>query len=673
MTWLSTLYKTYEKIAELDLPGRDELMPISHTLQNAHINIVIDNEGNFKRAEVLEKKQIVLPATEDSAGRSSGEAPHPLADKLQYVAKDYAKYGGTKKAYFESYQSQLRQWCESEFAHPKAQAVYRYIEKGQVIEDLLQAGIVHVSEEGVLLTRWTYPVTEENPVPLLFKILPKEKGELDQGGALVCWTVVGIENDLSKDTWTDESLQQSWINFEAGNAAKQGFCFVTGSNVPLATNHPAKLRHTGDKAKLISSNDTAGYTYRGKFIDNGEACGVSFEVTQKAHNALRWLISRPQAYRNGEQVILAWAISGKKIPSPLWSSTKLLGSDLDEENESPQDKQSDESIDHGRNLGAEFASRLKKKLKGYRAELGDYESIIFLGLDSATPGRMAITYYRESNAKEFIEKLEEWHSDFAWPQRNTRDLPVEGSKKPKKQVVWLVSTPTLKAIAEAAYGTTLKDSLKKSTIERLIPCIVEGQPFPKDLVESCIRNASNPNAYSSDEKWLWQKNISIACALYKGFHSERNPDINERRKYEMSLEKEYRKRDYLYGRLLALAEQIEAYALYKAGEKRVTNAERLMQRFSTHPFTTWQAIDESLNPYRKRLKVSKDAGLLNYWQAEIEQVHSLFQHGDYTNNNPLTGEYLLGYYCQKHYNKSKKTETSETINPTENETNPEEI
>ena len=45
-------------------------MPISHTFQNAHINIVIDGEGNFKRATVLEKTQIVFPATEKSAGRS---------------------------------------------------------------------------------------------------------------------------------------------------------------------------------------------------------------------------------------------------------------------------------------------------------------------------------------------------------------------------------------------------------------------------------------------------------------------------------------------------------------------------------------------------------------------------------------------------------------------------
>ncbi|WLE98107.1 MAG: type I-C CRISPR-associated protein Cas8c/Csd1 [Candidatus Electrothrix communis] len=35
----------------------------------------------------------------------------------------------------------------------------------------------------------------------------------------------------------------------------------------LTASHPAKVRHTGDKAKLISANDMAGFTFRGRFTD----------------------------------------------------------------------------------------------------------------------------------------------------------------------------------------------------------------------------------------------------------------------------------------------------------------------------------------------------------------------------------------------------------------------
>ena len=55
MSWMARLYETYEQGMKLDLPDEQKPMPISHTLQNAHINIVISGDGDFLRAEVLEK------------------------------------------------------------------------------------------------------------------------------------------------------------------------------------------------------------------------------------------------------------------------------------------------------------------------------------------------------------------------------------------------------------------------------------------------------------------------------------------------------------------------------------------------------------------------------------------------------------------------------------------
>jgi len=164
MSWLAKLYETYEAGVGLDLPEDQRMMPTSHTLQNAHINIVIDGNGNFKRASALEKTQIVLPATESSAGRSSGEAPHPLADKIQYIAKDYPEYGGRKKPYFSSYELQLAKWCTSSHAHDKAMAVYNYIQKGQVVADLVAAKVLHTDETNKLLAYWPFEVDKDNPL-----------------------------------------------------------------------------------------------------------------------------------------------------------------------------------------------------------------------------------------------------------------------------------------------------------------------------------------------------------------------------------------------------------------------------------------------------------------------------------------------------------------------------
>lgn len=45
----------------------------------------------------------------------------------------------------------------------------------------------------------------------------------------------------------------------------------------------------GDKAKLISSNYAWALLSVKGFIEGEQAAGIGFEVTQKAHNALRWL------------------------------------------------------------------------------------------------------------------------------------------------------------------------------------------------------------------------------------------------------------------------------------------------------------------------------------------------------------------------------------------------
>lgn len=652
MSWMAKLFETYERGMELELPEDQRLMPISHTLQNAHINIVIDGAGNFRRAMVLEKTQIVLPATEKSAGRSSGEAPHPLADKLQYVAADYGKFGGKKKNYFGSYKSQLQEWCQSEFRHPKAQAVSRYIEKEEVLSDLIAAKICFVDAENQLMTSW--PDGESEDLPLLFKVLPKEKGELDQGNALICWSVE-VEGDPISDTWKDHSLQQSWINFDAKDAGEVELCYVSGKLKPVATNHPAKLRHTGDKAKLVSANDSSGFTFRGRFTKNNEVVNVGFDITQQAHNALRWLISR-QGYRNGDQVVVAWAVSGKPIPEPLVDTISFNIDDLSEVDNQPISVESEK--DHSRNIGQQFALALNRYLSGYHARLEPNESIIIMALDSATPGRMAVTYYRDFMARDYLETIERWHLQFAWQQRVSKEVTQDG-KKPKKIVRWLVSAPSPWHILNAAYGDIVKsnDALKKGLYERVMPCIVEGRPFPIDLVNLAIARASNRN---NSEHWEWEQNLGVACALYRGFFN-RHPNHNQRRDYSMSLDREYKSRDYLYGRLLALAERIEEMAMFLAKEPaRSTHASRLMQRFSDRPASTWRTIENSLVPYQQRLR-TKMAPLESAYKRLLDDINAEFSIEDFNSEARLSGEYLLGFHCQRKWLRDHKLEKGQWI------------
>ena len=157
MAWMKTLAETYDVYAHL--AGKEEneqavLLPISHSTFNAQIEVTVDVDGNFRKAEKLDKgKNVVtiIPVTEDSAARSSGIAPHPLCDKLCYIAGDYALYtGDDKEKYFEAYLNQLREWAESEQSHPMVQAVYRYLAKGTLISDLAESKTLELDENGRL-------------------------------------------------------------------------------------------------------------------------------------------------------------------------------------------------------------------------------------------------------------------------------------------------------------------------------------------------------------------------------------------------------------------------------------------------------------------------------------------------------------------------------------------
>ena len=657
MSWIQQLYHTYEHAKTLELPTEEALPPIGHTLQNAHINIVLDGEGNFLRAQVLKKTQILLPATEMSESRANVEAPHALADKLQYVARDYPNYGGIKKAYFQSYHDQLKAWCESEFGHASAKAVLTYVQKGQVIQDLINQNILFTNEGNQFLTQWNQP---DQLTPDIYSVLPKEKGVVEFGSALVCWSIEKIGYNYP-NTWQDQSLQESWVNYLLSQEGTAGFCYVTGEQKNIAKLHPAKIRHSGDKAKLISANDKTGFTFRGRFLDNFEATSVSSEVSQKAHAALRWLASSKRAQRNSDQVTVAWALSGAAIPQPLQSAIEWEAFDdssLDEQvsEEELAQNQPDDSANHAQDLGQKVALKIKKMLRGYKEQLdqSSIQQVSLISLDSATTGRMAITYYQQFLLTDYLKALEQWQTDFAWYQRRTEKIEVAG-KKDKSVTTWPVFAPSPYMIAQAAYAnTTLTDALKKQVNSRLLPCIAEGhgRAFPEDLVRLCINQACNP---FGSEKWEWERNVGVACAVYKGFYA-RHPNQQKRRSFTMGLDDSLTNRDYLYGRLLAVAERIEELALQVAGEKRATTAERYFQQFADRPYSTWLNIEKALRPYMARLRNNR-AGFLNLREQELTKITDSFNHSDFTSDRRLSGEFLLGYHSQKMAYRTKEQST----------------
>lgn len=620
MSWLLNLYETYEsnlnQVGKIRKKYNDQeytLLPVSHTTQNAHIEVDITEDGEFHSATVIDKRDAstLIPCTEDSANRAGSKiAPYPLHDKLSYVAGDFLAYGGKikKEEPFTYYIKQLGEWAKSSYANHKVKSIYYYLSKKRLIKDLVKANILFLDADGQLIDTWDKKYGEKPPI---FSVING-----GQESAFIRFNVYSPNKILTK-VWKDKEMYESFMRYYRELLGDKDFCYVTGQVLPSTDKHANKIRNAADKAKLISANDTSGFTFRGRFNNSNEVANISYEVSQKAHNALKWLINR-QGKIIDQRVFLVWGNDDLDILDPTEDSFSINSI----------------SIEKGEKISftnQEFAKEVAKALDGFKNNLTTKSSVNILILDSATTGRLAILYYRNMDKELYLDRLTKWHSTCVWLHRYRKDE--------ENNYIQFFGAPATKDIAFAVYGPKANEKVVKGLMERMLPCIVDDKKIPFDIVKSAFHRASNP---VSMDKWEWEKTLSITCAL-----------INKREGYDLALDTENNNRDYLFGRLLAVADVLERRAL-GSEETRSTNAIRYMNSFSKHPARTWKTIQESLQPYQARLGTKA-----RYLSSIIDEVASRIVFEEF-NNKPLSGKYLLGFYSQRHELYQKK-ESNERI------------
>lgn len=611
MSWISKLYTTYKNCESLvGIKGDDDktpLLPICHSTQNAQIEVTINEKGEFLNASIIDKKDSVtiIPVTEDSAARGNGVLPHPLFDKLQYLAGDYASFVDGKKGreFFEEFISNLGNWCNSSFKNMKVFAIYSYLKKGSLISDLVEHKVLQCGEDNKLLSQEKIDASSQCDAFVRFR--------------------VNIEGDKESRVWLDQEVWDSYIKYYLSIQNDNELCYAQGEIMPCSEKHPSKIRNTGDKAKLISGNDSYNFTYRGRFSNSKQAVSVGFDTSQKAHNALKWLIDK-QGYKNYEQVIVSWGTKNQKIPPLLEDSLSLF---------------SEEEFIFYPSTSEDFARRLNSAIAGYKSDLGNNSEIVVMGVDSATTGRLSITYYREFNGIELLERIQKWHSSCIW-RHNYKTIKdgVNEKGKPIFNRISFVGAPSPKDIANAAFGPRPNEKLVKATIERLLPCIIDNARIPFDIVAAITNRAKKP--LSIENRYEWDEVLSITCALVKKYRLDRFKEV-----WSMDLDKSVTDIQYLCGRLLAVADEIEGWALREMSEKRETNAIRMFERFAQNPSKTWGILAKRVNPYQIKLgKMDKSCKWLLDIREEISQKIDPYEFVKIRN---LDGRFVLGFDCQK--------------------------
>ena len=100
MSWIEKLHETYERCAGAPQFAKDPLLPVSHSTQQAHVEIVLDANGKFLRAKVVAKEETVIPVTEEYAGRVEPNLrPILSATKCSIALPIIPPLGGTKRVF----------------------------------------------------------------------------------------------------------------------------------------------------------------------------------------------------------------------------------------------------------------------------------------------------------------------------------------------------------------------------------------------------------------------------------------------------------------------------------------------------------------------------------------------------------------------------------------------
>lgn len=635
MNWVNELIDLYEKnqsivgdIVTLDrktrkgtYPVQLVLLPIFHTTVTAQITVTIDEKGNFIGAEpvTMEDRLTIIPVTEKSASRTNKEWPHPFCDNLKYLAGDYKDYyqGENQNitVYYQSYITALEAWAKSQYKHKKVQALYSYLAKSCLIRDLAMAEVIKLDSSGKMLDNEKLQNIPQTDAFVRFRILSLEEVTSD-------W-LTDKSGKYRSECWLDKTLQESFITYYRSLDNHSALSYLSGNTGMISYLHPKKIRNEGDGSKLISSNDDKNFTFRGRFTCKEEAFQIGYEDSQKLHNALKWII-RKQGYSWGSLYIVVWESSNKPIPD-FQVDTDDICEDYDVWG-LDKEKDSNPGTDE---VGA---ARFRRAMKGYKEQLTHMSRTVLLAFDAATTGRLAMIENKSFLSSNYVENIEYWHESCKWRHVKYRD----------KRRYSFDGILGVDDIAELLYGTekngfmSISDrtELYAEVYKRLLPCICERKRIPEDLVRLAIAKASSPMQYK--EMYNWEKTVSLACSFVR----KQRFDLCKE-EWTVALDEACRDRNYLYGRLLAVADRVE-YRTYVKEERRETNAQRYMTMFAQRPMQTWKVIEEKLDPYWKRLK----DGERYYYKNLLDQIYKLFSVESFEGDESLNGLYLLGYHSQ---------------------------
>ena len=611
MSLLTALLDSYDYALDHDMVGKPDhfgniLLPMYYNSMKSNgkniIELLLSKESDLLEAHLLpEGETIQFPVTEDSVARSSGVAPHPLVDSASYVIQDEGKRSA-------AYMEQMENWL-----------AYDDNDFVRIIHDfLIQPGILDAVKQKV-------KDSEEDEA----EKQKKNAVAIDFEKVFFTFSIEnydGLKNVSVSENSDLQARYKVYVEYQNANdpSKERITCNLSGKQDYLCIKHQP-LMGTARLVSQITANDE---NWRGRFTMADQNIKLGMETSQKIHLMAKYLLSGEETRRwLGEQAnMVSWFsddLSNAVAFDPSKSAEMPAG--IFEKLLTEQKGKSDAPA-----IADEMTENIVKSFTNGKRLFSDDATYYIAIFDKISNGRVATKYFRTLSASRLKENLVAWQEKYHW----------RGYSKENRDKVF---TPSPRRLVLAAYGVerdgfleiSKKDFLKNQ-YQNILTALVEGRSIPENFEKALTVNIRHRQNY--DNTWMEVKFCALAVLKDKGGFKD------------AMLNRENTDRSYLFGRLLALFERMEA-STFGEKEERSTNAEKMWTSYTNHPATMMMRLRNLLKPYERKMATSEqNRGLYFKLSRDISEVTNML-HDNYDMdsaevNRPLDYGFIFGYEAQ---------------------------
>jgi CRISPR-associated protein Csd1 len=409
----------------------------------------------------------------------------------------------------------------------------------------------------------------------------------------------------------------------------EGLCLVTGQCLPLARLHPAIKGVNGAQssgASIVSFNLDSFCSYDKSQGANAPISEVvAFAYTTVLNHLLRRDVHNRQRMQIGDASVVFWAIADTSEEA---SNAELMFADLlspasDDAREAAKLRCILDAVGKGRSL------------RDLGLQLEENTQLFVLGL-VPNAARLSVRFWQTGSLSFFAQRLAEHY----------QDLHIEPAPWKNEPAIWRV----LNATAPSRDGKAKAEDVAPQLAGEVTRAVLTGSRYPRSLLTNVIMRMRADGDVSGLRVALCKAVLNRDLRLgIKGINEE----------VPMSLDKEASNIAYRLGRLFAVLESAERYAL----GTNISIRDRYYGVASATPATIFPMLLRNMQNQLTQLR-KESPGLAHHLEREIGEIIDgfgiQFPRGLKLEDQ---GRFAIGYYQQSQARFSPISEASANKSP----------